>query len=62
MQYLLTGSRPRDLADGRFLDPGDKTSQGFDPKDPHNKQLIDDGHLVPLGEKKRTSTKKDGDS
>lgn len=48
-----------DLADGRTAGPGDAVSlSDEDLKDPHNKALVDEGHLLLVEETKSTSKTK----
>jgi len=46
-----------DLADGRTAGPGDVVSlSDEDLKDPHNKALVDEGHLLKAEETKDTKS------
>lgn len=56
VEYVNVGSNPAELASGRLLPVGDRTSK-VDPKDPMDKALIDDGKLVEYegGKKKEDS-------
>ena len=48
-----------DLADGRTAGPGDVVSlSDEDLKDPHNKALVDEGHLLKAEESKETKDTK----
>lgn len=47
-RFTNTRPVPQDLADGRFVAPGDKTDLTVkEQKQPHNRRLIDEGALVP---------------
>lgn len=48
MNYRLVGVHAENTAEGAMLAPGDYTEDlpAFDPKDPHNKRMIDEGLLM----------------
>jgi hypothetical protein len=53
MQHFRhVGIHPEDTAEGAVLAPGESTEglASFDPKDPHNKRLIDEGIFLPIPE------------
>jgi pyruvate/2-oxoglutarate dehydrogenase complex dihydrolipoamide acyltransferase (E2) component len=51
MEYKWVGNHPQDLADGRWLAPGDTTElSDEDLSDPHNDALLKLGALIPTGE------------
>lgn len=46
-KYRYVGSAPNDLACGKVVVPGSETTD-VNPKDPHDRDLIDRGQLVEL--------------
>ena len=53
--YTVASRHPEDLASGRTVAPGEKVpANAVDPKDDHDKRLIDEGILV-QAKKKETS-------
>lgn len=57
--YRHVGNHPEDTAEGAVLAPGESTEDlaSFDPRDPHNKRLIDEGILLPIPEEKKEDDK-----
>jgi pyruvate/2-oxoglutarate dehydrogenase complex dihydrolipoamide acyltransferase (E2) component len=52
MEYKNVGNHAYDLASGLVLAPGESSELSDDAvKDPHNVSLIDDGVLIPTGER-----------
>jgi len=51
-RYRVTWPRPVDLACGQMAGPGVETSR-VKASDPHDKNLIDEGRLVPLSPKRQ---------
>lgn len=58
--YRVTSTHAENLADGRMVGPGEEVE--VDARDPHNKQLIEDGKLTAVADEtpKRSSSKKGG--
>jgi len=59
MHYRHVGTHPEDTAEGAVLAPGESTEDldKFDPSDPHNKRLIDEGIFVEIEEPKEPKGK-----
>lgn len=53
--YACVSRHAEDLTGGRTLLPGERAE--VDADDPHNKRLIDEGKLVPVGEAEGPSLK-----
>jgi hypothetical protein len=56
-KYLFVGYHADTLASGRPVAPGDAVPAGaVDPKDPHDRALLDEGRLIePAPQKEATS-------
>lgn len=63
MHYRHVGTHPEDTAEGAVLAPGESTEdlKKFDPSDPRNKRLIDEGVIIPIEESKAATKGKEGD-
>jgi hypothetical protein len=55
-EYRVALRHPVDIATGASFAPGE-TAVGVNPKDPHDKQLIDEGHLVLVTSKGKEGSK-----
>lgn len=62
MNYRHIGSHPEDTAEGAVLGPGESTEvlKDFDPTNPFNKRLIDEGVLIPIEEKQSSRSPDNG--
>jgi hypothetical protein len=60
MHYRHVGRHVEDTAEGATLAPGDSTEDlvNFDPENPHNKRLIEDGVLIKIPEHHSGNTAK----
>jgi hypothetical protein len=59
MHYRHVGTHPEDTAEGAVLAPGESTEDlaEFDPSNPHNKRLIDEGIFAEIEELKEPKGK-----
>jgi len=62
MNYRNISVHAEDTAEGAMLGPGESTEDlgAFDPKNPHNKRLIDEGIFLPIHDASKTG--KEGES
>jgi len=57
-RYRFIGSHPESLASGRPIEPGEFVDlEDDDLEDPHNKMLLDDGHLITVEEEGKKSSR-----
>jgi hypothetical protein len=61
MHYRHIGNHAEDTAEGAVLAPGESTEGlgAFDPQNPHNKRLIDEGILAPIPDEPEAEKKKE---
>jgi hypothetical protein len=57
-RYRVASRHPEDLASGASFAPGE-LAKGVNPKDPHDKRLIEEGRLVITTPRKSSSNKEE---